>query len=240
VAEGKELWEKRAKKLNLHINEDDLEKLLLQLKYDSRADFYAALGSGTLSPESAGDLITELIQPTAPASKEAPSNLTFEQYTDTARDNTNGVYIIGQNIPSAKILFSYARCCNPVPGDDVVGIVTIGSGIKVHRATCHNVIDLHDKLKPRLVALDWAKSQRSEFLAAVKITGDDRPGMLNDITSAVMSISKTNIRGVNIDAYDSIFEGILTVYVTDLDHLKKIFEKLHKIKGVQTVERFEA
>lgn len=240
VAEGKELWEKRAKKLNLHINEDDLEKLLLQLKYDSRSDFYAALGSGTLSPESAGDLITELIQPSSTAPKEAPSNLTFEQYTDTARDNTNGVYIIGQNIPSAKILFSYARCCNPVPGDDVVGIVTIGSGIKVHRATCHNVIDLHDKLKPRLVALDWAKSQRSEFLAAVKITGDDRPGMLNDITSAVMSISKTNIRGVNIDAYDSIFEGILTVYVTDLDHLKKIFDKLHKIKGVQTVERFEA
>ncbi|MBK7186588.1 MAG: bifunctional (p)ppGpp synthetase/guanosine-3',5'-bis(diphosphate) 3'-pyrophosphohydrolase, partial [Ignavibacteria bacterium] len=240
VAEGKEMWEKRAKKLNLHINEDDLEKLLLQLKYDSRSDFYAALGSGTISPESAGDLIIELIQPTSNAPKEAPSNLTFEQYTDTARDNTNGVYIIGQNIPSAKILFSYARCCNPVPGDDVVGIVTIGSGIKVHRATCHNVIDLHDKLKPRLVALDWAKSQRSEFLAAVKITGDDRPGMLNDITSAVMSISKTNIRGVNIDAYDSIFEGILTVYVTDLDHLKKIFDKLHKIKGVQTVERFEA
>ncbi|HLP28365.1 MAG TPA: bifunctional (p)ppGpp synthetase/guanosine-3',5'-bis(diphosphate) 3'-pyrophosphohydrolase [Candidatus Didemnitutus sp.] len=240
VTEGKELWEKRAKKLNLHINEDDLEKLVLQLKYDSRSEFYAALGSGTLSPETAGDQILGLVQPASATTKEAPSNLTFEQYTDTARDNTNGVFLVGQDAPSSKILFSYARCCNPVPGDDVVGIVTIGSGIKVHRATCHNVIDLHDKLKPRLVALDWAKSQRNEFLAAVKITGDDRPGMLNEITSAVVSISKTNIRGVNIDAYDSMFEGILTVYVTDLDHLKKIFDKLHKIKGVQTVERFEA
>ena len=64
--------------------------------------------------------------------------------------------------------------------------------------------------------------------------------MLNDITSAVISIQKTNIRGVNIDAYDSIFEGILTVYVLDLAHLRRIFEKLLKIKGVETVERFEA
>ncbi|MCX6140467.1 MAG: bifunctional (p)ppGpp synthetase/guanosine-3',5'-bis(diphosphate) 3'-pyrophosphohydrolase [Candidatus Kapabacteria bacterium] len=240
VTEGKEIWEKRAKKLNLHVNEDDLEKLLGQLKYDSRSEFYADLGSGTLSAETAGEMISELLQPAGAVPKEAPSNLSFEQFSDTARENTNGVVIVGQNMSSAKIMFSYARCCNPVPGDDVVGIVTIGSGIKVHRTSCHNVIGLHDKLKPRLVALSWSKSQRGEFLAAVKITGEDRPGMLNDITSAVISIQKTNIRGVNIDAYDSIFEGILTVYVADLAHLRKIFDKLLKIKGVETVERFEA
>ena len=240
VVEGKDLWEKRARKLKLHINEDELEKLLLHMKYDSRSEFYAALGSGTLSPEAAGEMISQLLQPAATPVKEAPSNVTFDQFSDTARDTASGVYIVGQNMSSAKILFSYARCCNPVPGDDVVGIVTIGSGIKVHRSTCHNVIGLHDKLKPRLVELSWSQSQRGEFLAAVKITGEDRPGMLNDITSAVISIQKTNIRGVNIDAYDSIFEGILTVYVLDLAHLRRIFEKLLKIKGVETVERFEA
>jgi len=63
--------------------------------------------------------------------------------------------------------------------------------------------------------------------------------MLNDITSAVISVHNTNIRGVNIDAFDSMFEGILTVYVTDLAHLGRIFDKLKKIKGVSSVERFE-
>ena len=113
------------------------------------------------------------------------------------------------------------------------------SGIKVHRSSCKNVSDLSEKLKTRLVDLEWSSSDASEFLAAVKITGDDRPGMLNDITSAVISVQKTNIRGVNIDAYDSMFEGILTVFVADLDHLQRIFVRLHKIKGVRTVERFE-
>jgi RelA/SpoT family (p)ppGpp synthetase len=240
VQEGKEIWDKRARKLDLHINEDDLEKLVGQLKYESRSDFFVALGSGTLSPEAAGDMILDLMRPATTAAKEGAGNLTFEKFTDTARENTNGVYIVGDNIPSAKVLFSYARCCNPVPGDAIVGIVTIGSGIKVHRASCHNVTDLQDKLKPRLVDLAWSRSTQGEFLAAVKITGEDRPGMLNDITAAVVAVQKTNIRGVNIDAYDSIFEGILTVYVLDIAHLTKIFENLKKIKGVQTVERFEA
>jgi (p)ppGpp synthase/HD superfamily hydrolase len=146
---------------------------------------------------------------------------------------------VGQSAQSQKILYSYARCCNPIPGDNVVGIVTIGSGIKVHRASCRNVADLNEKLKTRLVLLEWSSSESNEFLAAVKITGEDRPGMLNEITSAVISVQKTNIRGVNIDAFDSMFEGILTVFVTDLAHLQKIFDRLHKIKGIKTVERFE-
>ena len=240
VVEGREIWEKRAKKLGLHVNEDDLEKLTTLLKYEGRTDFYSAIGSGVLTSEAAGDLIVGLLSPAPPVPKEAPSTLTFEKFSEAARDNTNGIYVVGQDTEHAKIMFSYARCCNPVPGDDVVGIVTIGSGIKVHRSSCHNVIDLQDKLKPRLVTLEWSRSQRNEFLAAAKITGEDRPGMLNDITSAVISVQNTNIRGVNIDAYDSMFEGILTVYVADLNHLKKIFDKLLKIKGVKTVERFEA
>ncbi|HCN04352.1 MAG TPA: RelA/SpoT family protein [Bacteroidetes bacterium] len=244
VHEGKDLWEKRARKLGLHINEDELEKLVTSIKYESRSDFYAAIGTGTLTPEAAGELIVEAMgggkgAPSAPLPQQPQETFGFGEFSRQARDGSNHVYIVGDNIPSAKILFSYARCCNPVPGDSIVGIVTIGSGIKVHRAGCHNVTELQDKLRPRLVALEWNKKQTGDFLAAVKITGDDRPGMLNDITHAVVSVDKTNIRGVNIDAFDSMFEGILTVYVRDLPHLDKVFDKLRKIKGVRTVERFE-
>ncbi|MBN9399724.1 MAG: bifunctional (p)ppGpp synthetase/guanosine-3',5'-bis(diphosphate) 3'-pyrophosphohydrolase ['Candidatus Kapabacteria' thiocyanatum] len=239
VAEGKDLWEKRAKKHNLHINEDDLERVIAHLKYDSKTDFYAALGTGTLTPEAAAAMIMERLSPGAPAEARPQEEFTFHDFSNSARERSDGIYIVGDNIPAAKVMFSYARCCNPVPGDDIVGIVTIGSGIKVHRTSCHNMAELQDKLRPRLVELQWSKKQRSEFLAAVKITGDDRPGMLNDITTAVISVDNTNIRGVNIDAFDSLFEGILTVYVRDTAHLDRIFDKLHKIKGVRTVERFE-
>jgi len=241
VMEGKEIWDKRAKKMNIHLNEDDLEKILVQLKYDSRQDFYAALGMGTMLPEAASNMILERVQPkTAPeAPSHVPEGYGFEKFSGQTRENSNGIYIVGDNISSAKVMFSYARCCNPVPGDPILGIVTIGSGIKVHRSSCTNVADLQDKLRPRLVELEWSQSRKGEFLAAVKITGDDRPGMLNDITSAVISINNTNIRGVNIDAFDSMFEGILTVYVQDLAHLDRVFDKLKRIKGVSSVERFE-
>lgn len=241
VAAGKEQWDKRAKKINLHINEDDLERVVNQLRYESRSDFYAAIATGTLTPDQASELVLEKLNPKVEHAPPIPhETFTFDTFSKTARDNTNGVYIVGDNIPSAKVMFSYARCCNPIPGDPVVGIVTIGSGIKVHRSSCHNIADLHDKLKPRLVELEWAKRQEGEFLAAIKITGDDRPGMLNDITAAVISIKNTNIRGVNIDAYDALFEGVITVFVRDKAHLQKIFDKLKKISGVKYIERFEA
>ncbi len=239
IQEGREAWEKRAKKLDLHLNDDTLEKLVIGLKYDSRTDFFAALGTGVLSPEAAGDLILEALHPATPADQQQHQARTGASFSDSVRDRSKGIHIVGDTSPGSRVMFSYARCCNPVPGDAIVGIVTIGSGIKVHRAGCRNVTDLQEKLQPRLVELAWPSSQDGQFLAAVKITGDDRPGMLNDITSAVIGVQKTNIRGVNIDAYDANFEGILTVYVADTDHLQKIFDKLKKIKGVRTVDRFE-
>ncbi|MBU3742514.1 MAG: bifunctional (p)ppGpp synthetase/guanosine-3',5'-bis(diphosphate) 3'-pyrophosphohydrolase [Candidatus Kapabacteria bacterium] len=239
VAEGRDIWQKRAKKVGLHINEDDLERLAYQLKYESRSDFYLALGTGSLSSEQASTMILELMRPghEHEAAHEPPTST--DEHRDAARERAEGIYIVGDNIPTTKVLFTYAHCCNPVPGDEIIGVVTIGSGIRVHRANCHNVSDIGDKIKDRLIDVRWSKHQRGEFFAGIKITGDDRPGMLNDITSAVNSINNTNIRSLTIDAYDSIFEGNLTVYVDDIGHLQRIFDKLYHIKGVRSVERLE-
>lgn len=239
VTEGKELWDKKAKKLGLHINEDELERICVQLKYDSRTDMFYAIGMGTLSADAAADMVQAKMGPQSAELDRTEEIFTAHQFRETARGSTNGVQIVGDTSPSARMLYSYARCCNPVPGDAIVGVITIGTGIKVHRANCRNVTEFQDRLKPRIVDVAWTGHPKGEFLAAVKITGDDRPGMLNDITSAVISIDNTNIRGVNIDAFDSMFEGILTVYVHDTAHLRKIFDRLLRIKGVRSIERFE-
>lgn len=239
VSVGKDIWDKRAKKLGLHINDDELERLCVLAKLGGRTDMFVSLANGSMTPEAVGDMIRQLVAP-APPKTDAYPLLSAQQFRSAAREKNEGLVLRDPSASSsAKIMFSYARCCNPVPGDAVVGIVTIGSGIKVHRASCRNIADLQDKLQNRIVGLDWASKSEGEFLAAIKITGDDRPGMLNEITSAVISVQKTNIRGVNIDAYDALFEGILTVYVVDLDHLQRIFDKLHRIRGVKSVERFE-
>lgn len=240
--EGKEAWEKKAKKEDLHINPDSLEKLLHTLKFENIADFYYRTGLGTINLDDIVVQLRTLMNPskntTTPiqdiSNKEMSSII-----TETARTHANGVTIGGDNETIKNILYHYARCCNPLPGDDVVGIVTVGSGIKVHRKSCKNVADLTNKVGPRIVEMSWSSLQQGDFISALRITGDDRAGMLNDITNAIVNYNNTNIRGVNIDAFGAEFEGLVTVYVKNLEHLDAICERLRKIRGVKQVERFE-
>lgn len=240
--EGKDIWLRKAKKLNIHINEDDLEKILNSLKFENPAEFYFALGSGTLNADIAADMIREKMLPGAPLSpalEQAPVDKSFTSFAKTARDTSNGIYIAADGHSSSGVLYSYAKCCNPVPGDDIVGVVTIGTGIKVHRRVCKNALEMMEKIRARVVDLHWSQQQQGDFIAAVRITGDDRAGMLSDITSAIVSINNTNIRSVNIDAFESVFEGVVMVYVRNVEHLGVVFDRLRKIKGVKSVERFE-
>ncbi|MES2767373.1 MAG: bifunctional (p)ppGpp synthetase/guanosine-3',5'-bis(diphosphate) 3'-pyrophosphohydrolase, partial [Bacteroidota bacterium] len=150
--EGKEMWMRKAKKLNLHINEDELEKILTSLKFDNPTEFYFALGSGSLNVDIAADMIREKLLPGAPLVpnfEQAPVDKSFDSYAKTARDSSNGIYITADGKASSGVLYSYAKCCNPVPGDDIVGVVTIGTGIKVHRRICKNALEMMEKIRAR-------------------------------------------------------------------------------------------
>ncbi|MBL7999334.1 MAG: bifunctional (p)ppGpp synthetase/guanosine-3',5'-bis(diphosphate) 3'-pyrophosphohydrolase [Candidatus Kapabacteria bacterium] len=239
--EGKELWERKAKKLDLHINNDTFERIIHTFKYDHLFDFYYALAVGTANLD---DIALEIQRRSAPAATtqqesqlQTPATSQTVAFKDAAREHVNGVQIGGTD--SKNVLYHYARCCNPVPGDEIVGIVTIGSGIKVHRSNCKNVSELKDKVGPRIMEMNWSKIQQGEFISAIRITGDDRAGMLNDITNAIVNYNNTNIRSVNIDAFGAEFEGIVTLYVKNLDHLDTVFTRLQKIRGVKNVARFD-
>lgn len=236
--EGKEIWERKSKKSNLHINYDNLEKVLHTLKYNNVPEFYQQIGMGTVNVE---DVITEIKKRLDPSSGVGNTVIVAtptKDYSEVARDHVNGVTLQdGSDV--RNILYHYARCCNPVPGDEIIGIVTVGSGIKIHRSNCKNVAELTNKVGPRFVEMNWSSLQQGEFIAAVRITGDDRAGMLNDITNAIVQYNNTNIRSVNIDAFGAEFEGIVTVYVKNIEHLNVIFQRLQKIQGVKNVIRYE-
>jgi GTP diphosphokinase / guanosine-3',5'-bis(diphosphate) 3'-diphosphatase len=281
VAEGREIWERKQKKLDLRsISEEDLDRLSQVVRAGTKSEMFLMLASGTLDVDVLGKLAEERFHAN-PAARKVPANAPpaplqggasgndgatdrsdrsdrsdksdktdrsdksdksdkFDKFTSRARtESANGIVLEGSG--KAQLLYSYARCCSPVPGDDIVGIVTVGSGIKIHRRTCKNVRAMLDDpaMEPRVMGVSWSAEEQQNFLAGIRITGDDRTGMLNDITSAIISYNNTNIRGVNIDSFDAIFEGVVTVFVKDKDHLERIFLKLKKIKGVKSVERFE-
>lgn len=233
-AEGKEMWERKKKKLKVHINNDELEKLVRQIKHDSAGEFFYALGNGQVDLDSQMKLILDIVN----RKKGSPPKTTAEQFkgfTEKARSGARGVNL---KEASSTILYSYARCCNPIPGDSIVGVVTVGMGIKIHRSGCSNVVALKNQLRARIVDVEWESVGAKDFLAAVQIRGDDRTSMLNDITTAITSIDNTNIRSVNIDSNHANFEGVVTVYVSNKEQLNKIIEKLKQVKGIADVHRF--
>jgi GTP pyrophosphokinase len=113
----------------------------------------------------------------------------------------------------------------------------MGEGIKVHRKSCRNVESLKKSEPQRIVAISWPENNGDEFAAAIKISGEDRAGLLNDITHSISTYQNTNIRGVNIDTRDKIFDGIIIISVKNTDHLNRILEKINKIKNVSHAER---
>jgi GTP diphosphokinase / guanosine-3',5'-bis(diphosphate) 3'-diphosphatase len=236
---GKELWEKKVKKAKLHINDDELLRFVHQQKMDNLQQFYVGIGNGSVD---ADVMVETLVEGSKPPSVPAPDkggdaapNM-FQKFVDSARDIASGISLFGSN---DSFMHHYAKCCNPIPGDEIIGFVTRGEGIKIHRKNCHNVAAMRIKDGERLVEVAWPPASEAEFISGIRVSGHDRTGMLNDITNCISGYSNTNIRSVNISSRDTMMEGHFILYVKDIGHLNGIVDRLKRVKGITKVERFE-
>ena len=237
IEEGKEIWEKRIKKGKLNVSEDDLLQFLRYKKIDSIGSFYLAIRQETIDPDELIGLIQEEQKHPQPVQPEEEKiDGLFNRFITSARGTAPGIILEGSH---DNFMHQYAKCCQPIPGDEVVGYVTTGEGIKIHRRSCRN-IQLMMRVEPhRIMEVQWPSEQAAAFIAGIKISGDDRQGMLNDVTHAISSYLNTNIRSVNIDSLDSMFDGTFIVDVRDTDHLARLVERIRRVQGVKSAERFQ-
>jgi GTP pyrophosphokinase len=134
-----------------------------------------------------------------------------------------------------NLMVSYAKCCQPVPGDPVVGIVTRGRGVTVHRTDCPNTFD--GRVAPeRRVMVDWGEAADGSFSVKLSIYGVDRKSLLADIAKAIAT-TNTNIRTAGIKASDRNARGAFVVEVRDLAHLRLVMKAVEQVDGVEGVER---
>src|ERR1041385_1570332 len=235
IAAGREQWEKRAKKNKLHINEDDLIKYIHDFKAENLAEFFMKIQKEEINPDNViQEIEVRQKHPQQEPAKEVNSDGLFNRFIKTARNITGGITLFGSH---DSFMHSYAKCCNPIPGDEIVGYVTTGEGVKVHLKNCRNFVQMAASDPRRVVEVGWPMTNGAEFAAAVRISGEDRTGLLNDLTHTISTFQNTNIRGVNIDAGDSMFEGTIMINVKNTEHLQRIIEKLRKVKGVARAER---
>jgi guanosine-3',5'-bis(diphosphate) 3'-pyrophosphohydrolase len=229
---GKDLWEKKTKKMKLSFTANDVERISTNLKFDNTKQFFKSIAQGKINLD---EILTATREQDRKGKDEHP--MAFDSFATTARTDIGGVLIEGKK---SAILYSYAKCCNPIPGDPVVGYITVGEGIKIHRKTCNTLLNIAEKDNSKLVPVQWPESDSSLFVAGLTVTGDDTPGILNEISHAIVSYQNTNIKSINLNTGNSSFEGSVTLYVHNIEHLTRIIERLRKLRGIYSVERFES
>jgi guanosine-3',5'-bis(diphosphate) 3'-pyrophosphohydrolase len=235
VAAGRDVWGKRLKKYKLHTSDDDLSKQLRDFKADDLRDFYLKIHRGEINPDAVAQEI-ELKQKHSPdtVKEEQRGDGIFNKFITTARNITGGITLFGSH---GSFAHSYAKCCNPIPGDDIVGYVTRGEGVKIHLRTCKNFHTMALTDPQRVVDVGWPSVNGVDYAAAIAISGEDRAGILSDITHSISTYENTNIRNVKIDTKDSMFEGSIIISVKNKEHLDRIIEKLRKVKGMFRADR---
>lgn len=229
VETGKEIWERKLKKYKLVFNQDDINKLIKKLKFENPSKFFVAVAEDQVDLENI--LNPEEIK------EEDLHDLEFDNFAKFARESIGEVVVAGEH---KGFVYNYAKCCNPIPGDPIIGYITIGEGIKIHRKNCKNLLSLSENNENRLIPVEWPGEPGSYFLAGITIKGEDRPGILKDISNTIAGFQNTNIKSVNITTNESAFNGQITVYVQDVNDLNRLIERLKKNKGVYLVERFDS
>jgi GTP pyrophosphokinase len=220
---GRDLLAREAKRTRLPMpNESTLHQWALELNHSGVDSLLAALGSGIM----AASTLFNRFYP-RPAGPEVPAAAETVERPHPVR----GVRI--QNLDN--MMFRFANCCQPVPGEAVVGYITRGRGVTVHRANCVNVLALHDRAERR-IEVEWDVSPDQSFLVRLNLTMENRKHLLRDITQAIAD-AETDIQGVSLSADRATGMGSIDIQVRNLQHLSDIMRRIRGVAGVLGVER---
>ena len=219
VERGKEVFLRQLQRLDIDIDE---EKASVVLRYHEVDDMFAALGDGTLTAERLVGRLT--------VGSTVPHVETKQGIPRTGP--ASGIEVLGVG----DLLTSIARCCNPIMGDGIVGFITRGRGVTIHRENCPNI--LAEDESERIVSVDWGET-KTLYPVRVQIKGWDRVGLLGDITS-VVSNERVNIANIASEEYDDMSVISLTVYISGTDQLSTLYTRLEAVNGIISVSRLRS
>lgn len=240
VLKGRENMERELRRMGLEpsqfMSDDKLLEVARKFTFNDIEDMFSAIGFNGITALQIVNKLTEKHRKEAEeAEKIQLTNELKEVKTAPERKNrpTNGVRVKGVD----NLLVRFARCCNPVPGDEIVGYITRGRGVSVHRADCTNIPSSDEEDGNRIIEVEWADAVESIFNVEIEITGHDRRGFLNEVLQAV-SESKTMITAVSGRTDKNKMSLVhMTIQIRNLDHLQSVVEKIKRVKDVYSVQR---
>ena len=236
AADGKEIVERKLKQMKLPMNQEIINQLRAYFETKTPLDFFYKVGKGVIDPKDI-KRFKEFKQTARQTYKPEISDAkSFEREIAKAKSQEQDYLLIGEDMNVVD--YKLAKCCNPIPGDDVFGFVTVNEGIKIHRNSCPNAVELLSNYGYRVVKAKWTSQQEIAFLAGLRVDGTDRVGLINDITKIISDELHVNMQSISIETEGGIFEGIIKLYVNDTRHLEMLIKKMEKVKGIVKVYRF--
>jgi len=236
--DGKELLTRKLRHLKITLNETSVNELVNFFKLKTSLDLFYRVGIGAIDNQQLKDY----------AAQKSNTFMNFFK-NKIKRTNTSSPEIINKPEISNnydmlvfgkeqdKLDYKLATCCNPIPGDDVFGFVTINEGIKVHKKDCPNAISLQSNYAYRIIQAKWIDSTQQEFKATLNITGMDTLGLTNELTKVISNNMHVNIQSISLSGDAGIFNGQVVVVVQNNTILKKLIENIKKIDGIDKVTR---
>ena len=237
IEQGRKIIEDELAKHKIIPSSDTLKKLAGYYNLTNKEQLYAQVGMGFLEL----DNLDEVLQTRRENKLAKFWKLTFtqkkeEQPTDT-KINKKAPFILKEDPEEAN--YSLAKCCNPIPGDDVVGYVSGDEHIIIHKRNCPEALKIMSQQGDSIITAEWTKFKKLSYLSRIKLSGFDRVGVVNEITTIISKQHNINMRTVHFDTHDGIFEGDLYLYIHSVQDLNELIARLMKIKGIDTIERIE-
>jgi GTP pyrophosphokinase len=236
--EGKELLTRKLKHLKITLNESIVNELVLFFKLRTSLDLFYRVGIGSIENQQLKDYAAQksntLINFFKNKIKRSPSSAPDDIHKPELSTNYD-LLVFGKEMD--RLDYKLSSCCNPIPGDEVFGFVTINEGIKVHKKDCPNAISLQSNYAYRIMQAKWIDSSQQEFNAIIKITGMDTLGLTNELTKVISNQMHVNIQSISLNGDAGIFNGQVTVIVQNNTILKKLMDNIKKIDGIEKVSR---
>ena len=234
---GKELLQRRFKNRKIDISESDMSRLIVRMGFKGQTPFFHALMENEITVD---DVLKVYEDMHAQSEQEVHSAQDFDiekTFVETEKKaaQESDVLVIDNGLTGLD--FKMAGCCHPIYGDDVTGFVSINGGIRIHRSGCPNLLRMRERYPYRIVKARWSGKSGSQYSITLNVVGQDDIGIVSNISSIINKEPDTLLRSINIDSNGGLFQGRLTVLVSDLSSLDRLVKKLKQLKGVREVER---
>ena len=238
--DGKEVLLRKLKQLKIEANGHVFEQMHDFFKVASQFELFYKFGFGSIT---VNDLKRfKEYKPSSPLKSREHNEVrdvkTIEQEINKAKGRYEDILLIGEDMDVVE--YKLAKCCTPIPGDEVFGFVTVNEGIKIHRTSCPNATELLANHGNRVIKAKWTSQYEVAFLTGLKVVGTDRVGLINDVSKVISEELKVNMSSLSFKTDQGIFSGEIMLYVNDTRHLEVLIGKLEKVEGVVKVSRFDS